>query len=169
MQATIRAERPEDCAAIRAVILAAFETAAEADLVDTLRGSGCPLISLVAELQGAVVGHILFSPITIEGHPELALMGLAPMAVQPAQQRKGTGSALVRAGLEQCRGSAIDAVFVLGHPRYYPRFGFQPSARFAIRSDYDVPEEVFMVIELRPGSLTGVNGIARYHDAFKDL
>ena len=81
----------------------------------------------------------------------------------------GTGSVLVRSGLEQCRRSAIDAVFVLGHPPYYPRFGFQPSARFGIRSDYDVPEEVFMVIELRPGSLAGVNGIARYDDAFKDL
>jgi putative acetyltransferase len=168
MEVTIRAEKRADVTAIRAVHRAAFETSMEANLVDTLRDTARPLISLVAEQAKEVVGHILFSPATIPDHTELRLMGLAPMAVMPAQQRKGIGSALVRSGLDEARRMTVDAVVVLGHPSYYPRFGFQPSIRFGIRSSYDVPDEAFMAIELRPGSLTGVNGVVYYHEAFTD-
>lgn len=96
----------------------------------------------------------------------LRIMGLAPMAVAPEHQRRGIGSALVRAGLEQCRQLGVGAVAVLGHPAYYPRFGFVPSARFGIGSEYEVPEDVFMVLELQAGVLLSGSGTATYHAAF---
>src|SRR5690242_5711753 len=111
----IRHERPADAAQVRQVNLAAFETSAEADLVDALRQQATPLVSLVAEDVGMIVGHILFSPVTLASAPGLTLMGLAPMAVVPAKQRQGIGSSLVRDGLEQCRHLDVAAVVVLGH------------------------------------------------------
>lgn len=164
----IRAEEARDRDAVRAVNLAAFETPAEADLVDALREQAEPVISLVAEDHGQVVGHILFSPVTLSGHPDLRIMGLGPMAVAPGHQRSGIGSALARAGIELCSRLGSGAVVVLGHPHYYPRFGFMPSTRFGIRSEYDVPEDVFMILELQPGYLLGASGTVRYHTAFRD-
>jgi putative acetyltransferase len=152
----IRPEAPGDHAGVRAVNVAAFETPAEADLVDALRAQARPLVSLVADEDGAIVGHVMFSPVTLPGHPALVLMGLAPMAVTPARQRAGIGTALVRAGLEACRRLAADAVVVVGHPRYYPRFGFAPGVRSGLGCEYDVPVEAFMVLELRPGALRGL-------------
>jgi putative acetyltransferase len=151
------------------VNLAAFETAAEANLVDALRQQARPLISLVAQDGVEIVGHIMFSPVSLASHAKLNLMGLAPMAVMPAHQRKGVGSALVRAGLERCRELGVGAVVVLGHPGYYPRFGFQPSVRFGIASEYDAPPEAFMVLELQPGYLSGVSGTVKFHAAFQDV
>lgn len=165
----IRPEAPTDRSAIRALIASAFETPAEADLVDALREQAKPVISLVAEENGFILGHILFSPVTLSAHPELKVMGLAPMAVAPAHQRKGIGSALVRVGLERCQQLGFGAVVVLGHPGYYPRFGFLPSACYGIGCEYDVPEEVFMVVELQPGFLQGVSGKIKYHSAFDNL
>jgi putative acetyltransferase len=162
----IRGEEQRDWAAIHAVNLSAFETPLEANLVDALRGQAQPLVSLVAEDDGAIVGHIMFSPVLLSGPPARRIMGLAPMAVTPAHQRKGIGSALVRAGLEQCRQLGVGAVVVLGHPAYYPRFGFLSSARFGIGCEYDVPEEAFMVVELQAGFLGGASGTAKYHAAF---
>ena len=155
--------------AVRAVNAAAFETPAEADLVDALRQQASPLISLVAEENAKVVGHIMFSPVSFLDHHDLKVMALAPMAVAPMQQRKGIGSALVRAGLDQCRQLNCAAVVVLGHPEYYPRFGFSPASRFGIDSEYDVPEEVFMAMELQPGALNGMKGTVRFHSAFRDI
>lgn len=120
-------------------------------LVDALRNQACPLVSLVAEDAGAIVGHIMFSPMSLPDHPALKIMGLAPMAVAPQHQRKGIGSALIRNGLKQCRQLGFGAVVVLGHPRYYPRFGFLLAARFGIRCGYDAPEEAFMIVELQAG------------------
>jgi putative acetyltransferase len=165
----IREERAGDAERIRSVNLAAFDTSTEADLVDALRREARPLVSLVAEDEGDVIGHILFSPVTLASEPALVLMGLAPMAVVPSRQRQGVGSALVREGLERCRRLDAAAVVVLGHAGYYPRFGFLPAARLSLRSEYDVPEEVFMVRELRDGALRGVSGTIRYHRVFADF
>jgi putative acetyltransferase len=165
----IRDERPVDVDSIRAVNLAAFETSTEADLVDALRRRATPLISLVAEDGANVVGHILFSPVTLASEPGLTLMGLAPMAVVPSRQRQGVGASLVREGLDRCRQVNAAGVVVLGHPEYYPRFGFLPAARLFLRCEYDVPEEVFMVRELREGALCGLSGTIRYHPVFGEF
>ncbi|HMC54572.1 MAG: GNAT family N-acetyltransferase [Acidobacteria bacterium] len=161
----IRPEREADTPAIRRVNLAAFETSKEAELVDALREQAAPLVSLVAEDAGAIVGHILFSPVTLIGHPEITMMGLAPMAVMPARQRQGIGSALVRDGLDACKRLGASAVVVVGHAAYYPRFGFTPASRFGIRCEYDVPDDVFMMLEISAGGLQGKSGIVRYHSA----
>ena len=106
-------------------------------------------MSLVAEDAGTVIGHTMFSPVSLGGFAGL-MMGLAPMAVTPARQRRGIGSALVRAGLECCREMGAAAVVVLGHPDFYPRFGFMPAARLGLSCEYDVPAEAFMAMELEP-------------------
>ena len=166
----IRAERASDAPAVRSVNEAAFGATTEADLVDLLRDQASPVISLVAEDAGVLVGHILFSPVTLANNPGAAVvMGLAPMAVLPLFQRRGIGSALVRAGLDACRGLPAGAVVVLGHAEYYPRFGFAPASRFGLTSEYDVPDDVFMALELEPGALRGRTGLVRYHDAFGNV
>ncbi len=165
----IRTEKESDRDAVYTVNESAFETPSEANLVDALREQAQPVISLVAEDNGKVVGHIMFSPVSLSGYPGLEVMGLAPMAVVPEHQRKGLGCALVRAGLERCRQLGFAAVVVLGHPEYYPRFGFSPSSRFGIDSEYEVPEEVFMVMELQPGALSGKTGRVKYHAAFSNI
>ena len=163
----IRPEQTDDLTAIREVNLSAFEGTTEADLVDALRKQARPIVSMVADDDGAVVGQILFSPVTLSSLPDLRIMGLAPMAVLPDRQRKGVGSALARAGITACRDLGYEAVVVLGHAEYYPRFGFVPASRFGLRSEYDVPDEVFMAMELTPGALQGSGpGTIRYHAAF---
>ena len=165
----IRTEEEKDWPAVYALNTAAFETPAEAKLVDTLRRQARLIVSLVAEENQVVVGHIMFSPVVLPGHPVLHIMGLAPMAVAPDQQRKGIGSALVLRGLERCKQSGCGAVVVLGHPDYYSRFGFSPSARFGISCEYQVPEEAFMVVELQSGFLQGASGKVKYHAAFNNV
>ena len=165
----IRTEARTDRESIRAVNLSAFETASEADLVDALLEQATPTVSLVADDNGDVIGHIMFSPVSLTGWANLTLMGLAPMAVAPNHQRKDIGSALIRAGLEQCKKLDIDAVVVLGYPEYYSRFGFSTSSEFGIDTEYDVPKEVFMAIELKPEALRGRTGTVKYHAAFGDV
>ncbi len=165
----IRNEEEKDWAAVHALNASAFETSAEANLVDALRERAQPVVSIVAENNKKVVGHIMFSPISLTGHPDIKIMGLAPMAVAPEHQRKGIGSALVRVGLERCKQLGFGAVVVLGHPEYYPRFGFSQSSRFGIGCEYEVPEEVFMVMELQPGYLHGKSGTVKYHAAFSNV
>ena len=166
----IRPEEPRDWPAVQAVNESAFETSAEADLVAALRVRATPLVSLVAEdSNSSVAGHILFSPVTLTGHLRLKIMGLAPMAVVPHRQRAGVGSMLIRAGLDECRRLGFGAVFVLGHPSYYPRFGFTRAADFGITCEYEVPEEAFMALELESGYLEGASGTIRYHEAFSSL
>ena len=162
----IRPEQPGDVAAIDVVNRAAFNQPNEATLVVLLREQASPLVSLVAETDGELVGHVLFSPVTLTGHADATIMGLAPMAVVPAMQRRGIGSLLIRAGLDACARLGCVAVVVLGHAQYYPRFGFRPASAFGLRSEYDVPDEVFMALELVPGRLTGTSGTIRYHAAF---
>lgn len=165
----IRPESPNDVIGIYQINVSAFETEAEAGLVNTLREAIPSFISLVAEDSGEIIGHILFSPVILTGHPDLKLAGLAPMAVIPPKQNSGIGSALVRAGIAKCKELGYDAVAVLGHPNYYPRFGFLPSVLFGIRSEYDVPDEVFMILELEKGVLAANEGIIKFHPAFADL
>jgi putative acetyltransferase len=165
----IRPELPTDAEAVRAVNQAAFETTTEADLVRVLHEQASPLISLVADDSGSIVGHILFSPAVLLDRPDVKIMGLAPMSVLPARQRRGIGSTLVRAGLEACTQVGFAAVIVLGHPKYYPRFGFQPASRFGLRCEYDVPDDVFMALELASGTFSGNSGTIRYHPAFARL
>lgn len=165
----VRTERPDDQASIHALNRAAFSTPAEAALVDALRERASPFVSLVAERNGRVIGHICFTPVTIAAAPQCRLVGLAPMAVASAHRNQGVGAALVHAGLEACRALGVDAVVVLGHPTYYPRFGFQPAGRWGITSEYDAPPEAFMALELRAGALAGVSGTVRYHEAFGEL
>ena len=169
-QVLVRPERPADLAAIRSVNHAAFPEPAEADAVDALRANGKATVSLVAVQADRVVGHILFSPVTIGsgGHPYPAL-GLGPMAVLPDVQRAGIGSRLVTEGLVHCSQAGVGCVVVLGHPTYYPRFGFVPASRFGIGCEYRVPDEVFMAIELAPGALTEVSGICRYAPEIADV
>lgn len=168
----VRPERDEDRAAVRAVNEGAFGRPDEADLVDALRAAGRASLSLVAAEAGRVVGHILFSPVTIEpvgGGDPVPALGLAPMAVRPELQRKGIGSRLVRAGLEGCRFLGHERMLVLGHPEFYPRFGFVPASRFGLSCAWDVPNDVFMALELRPEALSGLAGHVRYAPEFDDL
>ena len=165
----VRTERDSDRGAVFALNAAAFETDAEARLVVRLRADVAPLVSLVADDGGEVVGHILFSPVTLDGANASRAIGLAPMAVVPGRQRSGIGSGLVRAGLEACRELGVTWVVVLGHPEYYPRFGFVPASRFGLTCEYDVPDEVFMAQELVEGSLAECEGCVRYHPAFAEV
>ena len=167
---TIREEQATDVAAIRRVILEAFKGSAEADLVDKLRANGKFELSLVAELDGHVVGHILFTEVSIEdADPCPGALGLAPLAVLSEFQRKGIGTALMRRGLERCRDMGHDAIVVVGHPEYYLRFGFLAASRYGLRCEYDVPADVFMVLELRPGALQGIRGLVRYQSEFGEM
>ena len=165
----IRPEEPRHWPAVQAVNESAFETSAEAELIAKLRTQAASLVSLVAEDGDSVVGHIMFSPVTLSGHTKLKIMGLAPMAVARPHQRSGVGSMLIRAGLDECRRLGFGAVAVLGHPSYYPRFGFTRAADFGITCEYEVPEEAFMLVELQPHYLKGASGTIHYHQAFSSL
>ena len=162
----IRSETPPDLNDIRSVNEEAFRRAAEADLVDALRDGGHVLASLVAETHPGVVGHILFSRLPIkQGDRELEAAALAPVAVRAAWQRQGVGSALVRAGIAQCREAAVPAIVVLGHPDYYPRFGFSATLAKPLQAPFSGP--AFMALELVPGVLVH-GGSVRYPSAFFD-
>ena len=170
LQLHIRPETQADYDAVRNINEAAFETPTEAKLVDALRVSVAPYISLVAERDDDVLGHILFTPVTVDsGDTPWSALGLAPMAVAPGNQRHGIGSALVRAGLAECRRIDQPVVFVLGHPEYYPRFGFVPAPPLGLICEYPVPDEVFMVAELEPGAISSRTGLVRYAPAFNEL
>ncbi len=163
----IRPEQPEDLAAIHSVLEQAFQqgfgSIAEADLVDTLRANGKAIVSLVAVENDQIVGHILFSEVTLG---DATIIGLAPLAVLPSQQKQGIGALLTNAGIAACRNAGYTAMVVLGHPDYYPRFGFVPASRFGIKSEYDVRDEKFMAMELQPGALANCAGVAKYQPEF---
>jgi putative acetyltransferase len=169
MGVVIRAERTEDAAAVRAVNQAAFPTPAEAALADQLRAAGLARVSLLAEEAGRVVGHNLYSPVQVIGQATWPAVALGPMAVLPAHQRRGIGSMLVRAGQMAAAELGEGVVFVLGHPEFYPRFGFKPTKPAGITCEFEVPEPVFMVAELREGALIGRTGVVHYHEAFRSV
>lgn len=163
----IRVEEPRDAVAVRAVNESAFDTHVEANVVDALR-DGPDTVSLVAEEAGEIVGHILFSPVTVGRRGKVVVgMGLAPMAIVPARQRRGIGSALVTRGLETLRERGCPFVVVLGHPDFYPRFGFERASIHGLACQWaGVPDEAFMVTILRPEVMRGVSGVARYRAEF---
>jgi putative acetyltransferase len=167
MNINIRAQTAADLDAIRHVNRLAFGQDAEARLVDALREGGFVRVSLVAEQEGQAVGHILFSdlPIVTDARTVPAL-ALAPMAVLPAFQNQGIGSALVRRGLEVCRGQGHRIVIVVGHARYYPRFGFSSIRAARLDSPFSGGDS-FMAVELVPGALGGVTGRVQYPPPFE--
>lgn len=163
----IRTETFQDNQSIRRVNELAFGQRNEADLVDALRKNARPYLSLVAVIDEEIVGHIFFSAVSVESASgDFTAMGLAPMAVLPSHQNQGIGSQLVREGLQECRHLGENIVVVLGHSNYYPRFGFVPASLKGLRSEYDVPDEVFMVTELTEGALAGRRGLVKYHPEF---
>lgn len=165
----IRSETPEDIASIHRVNKEAFGGTGEAELVDNLRNRGVLTLSLVATDGGKVAGHISFSPVNIAtGSSGFEAIGLAPMSVLPDYQRRGIGSQLVRAGLEECRRLGHEIVVVLGHPDYYPRFGFIPARPKGIDCEFEVPEEAWMVLELREGALAGRSGTVKFQHEFHE-
>lgn len=167
MAMTIRPETAADHDMIYEVHQRAFGRAEEADLVEQLRREARPNVSLVADVATEIVGHIFFSPVEIASNEAAAsVLGLAPMAVVPERQGQGIGSSLVREGLRECRQQGVQAVVVLGHSEYYPRFGFRSAEEFGLRSEYDVPTEAFMAMELQKGSLQIAQGRVTYHPAF---
>lgn len=163
----IRWELPTEHEAVRHVNRQAFGREDEGALVDALRENGAVICSLVAEDAGQVVGHVLYSPATLtDNDDERAVAALGPVAVLPDRQRRGIGDALIRAGLDICREQGYGLVIVLGHPTYYPRFGFRPSRPLGIRWEHDAPEAAFMVMELQAGALDGARGVIRYRPEF---
>ena len=164
----IRKEQSKDHEAIHQLNLIAFDNGPEAVLVDKLRASCEEYFSFVAVEDGSVIGHILFTPATVEDCSAVG-MGLAPMSVVPSLQRKGIGSRLVRYGLEVLRSGGCPFVIVLGHPEYYPRFGFEPCSKYQLRSQWEgVPDDAFLIVVFDGGVLPKTGGIARYRDEFDD-
>jgi putative acetyltransferase len=167
---TIRDEQSRDRAAVFALEAAAFGRPEEARLVDALRESVTPRLSLVAERDGRLVGHAFFSPVSIEGpRPGPPAGALGPIGVDPARQKQGIGSALVRAGL--ARAPALDwcAIFLLGSPDYYARFGFRLAAARGLHYESSAFDAGFQVLELEPDALQGVSGFVRYPSAFANV
>src|SRR5262245_45200002 len=168
MEIEVRAEQPGDHRDIYAVHVSAFGREEEAKLVELLRDRKKVILSLVAVVEDRVVGHILFSPISISRSPEgFRALALAPLAVLPESQNRGVGSRLALAGLEACRGLKYDAVVVLGHPGYYPRFGFTRASEYGLDSEYNAPD-AFMAMELRPDGLGGAAGLVKYAAEFQE-
>jgi putative acetyltransferase len=166
---TIRDERPDDAEAIRRVHLLAFGQPDEADLVDALRQEGEVVLSMVADQDSSIVGHVVFSRLAIRADQGVLIpaLALAPMAVLPASQRQGIGSMLLTASLDQCRRRRERVVIVVGHTNYYPRFGFSNRLTAQLRSRFQC--DAFMGLELEPGVLDGVTGTAEYAAPFARL
>ncbi len=167
--AIISREKPEDIRAVSNVNERAFGQKEEAELVDNLRNRAVETLLLVAGEGGRIVGHILFSPVTIEVEKaSFEAIALAPMAVLPAYQRKGTGTQLVLSGFDECRRLGHEIVVVQGHPTYYPRFGFVPAKPENIGCEFEVPEEAGMLLEIREGVLAGRIGTVKFQPEFKN-
>ena len=167
---TIRLEKPEDIISVRIINERAFGQPAEADIVDKLRQNCLEALSLVAEDEGYIIGHILFTPVIVEtDEKSIQGMGLGPMAVLPERQREGIGSIMVEYGLKVLQDRSCPFVIVLGHAEYYPRFGFEIASKYGLTSQWDgVPDEAFMVLIFDEIALEGSSGIVRYRKEFDE-
>jgi putative acetyltransferase len=170
MAVAFRQEIPADLGALDRVNISAFGRKNEAILVRKLRENSS-VLSFVAVQEGTVIGHILYSLVSFDTDVSnsLCILGLAPMAVLPDYQRQGVGSGLIWYSLRECGDRGFDAVVVLGHADFYPRFGFQTASRKGLSCEYVVPDEVFMVKELREGCLEGLQGLVRYREEFDEV
>ena len=164
----LRPVQPADHSAIAALTTQAFNQAfpngpgSEARITEDVRAEGAAWIELVAEIDGEIVGHILFSRMTCD--PPRKVAGLGPVSVRPDKQRNGLGGALCAEGLARCRADGAVAAVVLGHPGYYPRFGFTAAAATPLSSPY-AGSPAFMAMALQPGGLEGLR-IVSYAAAF---
>lgn len=169
----IRQETAQDCMAIKEVNNLAFGRNNESQLIEELRKSRSfiPQLSLVTETDTReIVGHILFSEISIETkNGSIPSLALAPMAVKPSYQKIGVGSALIKEGLKRCKELGYHSVIVLGHPEYYSKFGFIKASTKGIFPPFDVPDEAFMVYELQPNAFKGIQGTVRYPEPFLNV
>ena len=170
MSIEIREESISDIASVFQLNCEVFKTQAEAKLINSLRTGKNLFLSMVATLNGEVVGHIALSPMQTESDPARRLIGLGPMAVSIRYQRKGIGSSLIKASEKRLIQMGTDGIFVLGHKEYYPKFGFKPSfSSFGVRSKYEVPDEYFMAKPLSKLGLSGLQGIVSYASEFDQL
>ncbi len=172
MDYTIRPETSTDQQAIYEITARAFGRPLEAHLIDLLRASPdfIPALSLVADQDGQVVGHVLFSKARLEGSATSGgLLALGPIAVSPDHQRKGIGGKMIHQGLAIAARLGYQGVILLGSPHYYPRFGFLPGSRYGLKTTYDVPDDEFMVQPLYPGGLEGLVGTAHFSPAFAQM
>lgn len=171
MKILIRPETTADFVAIHELNKTAFGQDNEARLVDLLRQSDAfiPGLSLVAMMDDIIVGHILFTKIKIKDEQGNVFesLALAPMAVQPALQKRGIGGQLIRSGLAEAKTLGYQSVIVLGHEHYYPKFGFVPAEKWQIKAPFDVPSNVFMGIELVKDGLKGISGTVEYPKEFE--
>lgn len=168
----IRPEIESDYSSITEVNDRAFGGPAEGRLVERLRNTADfhAELSLVAELDGQIIGHILFHPVVIRAvDSERPALALAPMSVLPENQKQGIGSRLVEEGLRRAKQLGHKAVVVLGHPKYYPRFGFQPASSWSIKVPFDAPDEAVMALELESGALQGKGGAVEYPAEFLNV
>ena len=163
----IREERPDDVTAVREVNRRAFGQEQESNIVDALRTNRVSLVSLVATVSDRVVGHIVYSPATVGDTVNGAALG--PMAVLPEHQRQGIGTRLIETGNRKIKDAGYPFIIVVGHAEYYPRFGFRPAGKYGIKCEWDVPEEVFMVLMLDAARMQGVSGLAKYRDEFSTI
>jgi len=162
----IRAEKPGDVPAVREVNRLAFGREDEARLVDDLRSGAHARISLVASREDKIIGHVMFSALSIETERgSVEALALAPVGVVPEAQGQGIGSALIREGLRRCGHLGHSTVIVLGEPDYYSRFGFSSTLARKLRSQYS--GEAFMALELTPRALNDVEGDVRYPPPFE--
>lgn len=167
---SIGRERERDALRIDEIQEAAFGQPDEARLVRRLRAEASPHLSLVASSGGILVGHIFLSPVRIEGAiPGPSCAGLAPVAVLPEAQGTGIGGALVRAALSECPALGWKAVFLVGDPAYYSRFGFALAAPLGLHYESDAFDSAFQYVEIVPQSLEGIGGWVRFHEAFAAL
>ncbi len=169
----IRSEKHEDIHKLKEVNDLAFGRDNESKLIEAIRQSETfiPELSLVAENEaGEIIGHVLLSKIIIETQDQsIPSLALAPMAVKPEYQNQKIGSQLVKEALNRSKSLGFESVVVLGHKEFYPRFGFIPASKKSIRPPFDVPDEVFMVLELKENALQGIQGTVKYPDAFQKV